>query len=124
MYRDELPDTGWKQLSLASGVSNGSSGYGGSNGLQYRKIGNHVYIRGGVSFTSTSGSKQVATLPSGYRPKYNVYSFSPMTGHNIARIMAHNNGSLSVEWYNKLSNDSWVTGSISWISCIIDFWTD
>lgn len=77
-------DTGWINLELRPEVSVGTIGVIGQV-PQYRKIGNHVFVRGQISTTWTSGSnRNIATLP--YKPKKNVYKIVPLTQRNLARI--------------------------------------
>lgn len=56
-------DSGWKTLPLASGITPNSD----SVIPQYRKIGEAVYLRGGVKGIVNDGTI-VGTLPEGYRP--------------------------------------------------------
>lgn len=58
-------DTGWQDISYASGFTAGTGGQ-----LQYRKVGNVVYIRGGASGTFPTGFTTVNSvmLPEQYRP--------------------------------------------------------
>ncbi len=79
---DELekePD--WTDLKLASRVTASSGGLGGYRGIQYKKIRNHVYIRGSVSFTWDGSTNVQLTeqLPLELRPKLSHYSFVPLT---------------------------------------------
>jgi len=115
-----ISDTGWENLSYASGVSAGS--YGGT--FQYRKVSSRVVVKGGVSFTGASASKVVGTVPSGYRPTTAQYRLCAMTGSNVARIYINTSGSIVVEWTRKLSDGSWVTGAISWIAIYVEYFTD
>ena len=77
-------DSGWIPLILKDGVSV-STINNISQVPQYRKIGNHVFVRGYISTTWTPGSnKLIATLP--YSPKNTVYKLGPLTQTNLARI--------------------------------------
>lgn len=60
---DMTADSGWKTLPLASGITPNSD----SVIPQYRKIGEVVYIRGGVKGI-VNDNTLVGTLPAGYRP--------------------------------------------------------
>lgn len=62
-------DSGWKTLPLKSGITPNSD----SVIPQYRKIGEAVYIRGGIKGI-TGDNVVVATLPVGHRPT-RVYHF-------------------------------------------------
>lgn len=55
-------DTGWTNISLASGVVS----YADSQIPQCRKVGSTVFVRGAVK--NVFGTGVLATLPSGYRP--------------------------------------------------------
>lgn len=115
-------DTGWISLTLASGVS--STTASGGRSPAYRRIGKHVYIEGAVTFTATTAAKTIATLPAGYRPSRIKHKIVAVTGSAVARIWISAGGVLSVEWIRNLSNGSQVTGTISWVSIEMDFWTD
>ena len=116
----------WAPLTLANDFEN--KGFEAAR-LEYKAIGNHVYIRGAVSFPSgvawSGSSVKVATLPASIRPAYNHYELKACSGARIARLFAHPNGSLSIEWIRLMSdgtNDTAVTGA--WISMNMDYWID
>lgn len=56
-------DSGWKTLPLASGITPNSDAVI----PQYRKIGEAVYLRGGIKGI-TGDNVTIGTLPAGYRP--------------------------------------------------------
>lgn len=63
-----VSDSGWKSLTLASGISLVSGGV-----ARYKKVNSTVYVQinaSGISHTggATAVAKTIATLPSGYRP--------------------------------------------------------
>src|SRR6188472_2661435 len=59
----------WTNASLANGWTN----YGGNvQVLQYRKIGDIVYVRGGLKSPGPSGPTVVTTLPVGFRPSFQL----------------------------------------------------
>lgn len=63
-----VSDSGWKNLTLASGISLASGGV-----ARYKKVNNLVYVQinaTGISHTggATAVAKTITTLPSGYRP--------------------------------------------------------
>ena len=101
-----------------------------ANQLEYRKIGNHVYIRGSVKFpdnaTWTGSAIQVADLPTIIAPKKgNHYSMNACDGARIARVIATATGGLSIEWIRRLTdgtNDTTTTGL--WVSMNVDYWVD
>ena len=92
-----ISDTGWKNFTLASGISLASGGV-----ARYRKINNMVYVEMNVTGVSHAGSgatavtTTLATLPSGYRPS----SYLPIDGTagasqpNPCRIECNTNGTI------------------------------
>lgn len=117
----------WKALTLKNNFEN--KGFE-ANQLEYRKIGNHVYIRGSVKFpdnaTWTGSAIQVADLPTIIAPKKgNHYSMNACDGARIARVIATATGGLSIEWIRRLTdgaNDTTTTGL--WVSMNVDYWID
>lgn len=117
----------WKALTLKNNFENKEFE---ANQLEYRKIGNHVYIRGSVKFpdnaTWTGSAIQVADLPTIIAPKKgNHYSMNACDGARIARVIATATGGLSIEWIRKLTdgaNDTTTTGL--WVSMNVDYWVD
>lgn len=117
----------WKALTLKNNFEN--KGFE-ANQLEYRKIGNHVYIRGSVKFpddaTWTGSAIQVADLPTIIAPKKgNHYSMNACGGERIARVIATATGGLSIEWIRRLTdgaNDTTTTGL--WVSMNVDYWVD
>ena len=117
----------WKALTLKNNFEN--KGFE-ANQLEYRKIGNHVYIRGSVKFpdntTWTGSAIQVADLPTIIAPKKgNHYSMNACDGARIARVIATATGGLSIEWIRRLTdgaNDTTTTGL--WVSMNVDYWVD
>lgn len=61
----KLTDSGWIDLPLNEGIV----AYDANSVPQYRKIGNKVYLRGGVKGVDTDYTV-IGTLPEGYRPPY------------------------------------------------------
>lgn len=117
----------WKALTLKNNFEN--KGFE-ANQLEYRKIGNHVYIRGSVKFpddaTWTGSAIQVADLPTIIAPKKgDHYSMNACGGERIARVIATATGGLSIEWIRRLTdgaNDTTTTGL--WVSMNVDYWVD
>jgi hypothetical protein len=74
----EPVDSGWTTLSLTTGWGRSAPGFEPS----YRKIGNIVYTRGGLSKNSSSATNPVATLPADCRPAVTitVYTIAVITG--------------------------------------------
>lgn len=117
----------WKALTLKNNFENKEFE---ANQLEYRKIGNHVYIRGSVKFpdnaTWTGSAIQVADLPTIIAPKKgNHYSMNACDGARIARVIATATGGLSIEWIRRLTdgaNDTTTNGL--WVSMNVDYWVD
>lgn len=83
----EIDDTGWVDLTLGANVDL-STVPSIAQTPQYRKIGNHVFIRGDVSATyDGTNTINVATLP--FKPQKSVYKLTPLNGNNIARIFVN-----------------------------------
>ena len=122
LVADKITDTGWTDITLESGVTEGS--YSGKP--QYRKIGNHVYIRGSVAFTATSASKTLFTLPAGCTPPGVVYKMAATGGTRIARILANSNGTFYCDWIYTLngSGSQISSGAIGWLDINMDYWVD
>ncbi len=120
---DQVPtDTGWQTLTKASGISNGNQG-----GVpQYRKIGNHVFLRGMVSFTASSSQVTLATLPANIRPQNLVYKMVATGGARIGRLVIDStSGNLAVDWVYRLDATSAITsGTINWFDIEMDYFTD
>lgn len=106
----------WKNLSLSSGIVAANNNYGGRSALGYSKIGNIVYLAGGIGITDYDGEiVTVSTLPSGYRPATSHYYLCPLNGTRIARVFIKNDGSVNVEWILNIADGSDYTGAVSWI---------
>lgn len=105
-------DTGWQNLTLASGISV----FNANRPVQYRRINNTVYVRGGIKGVKANGTV-IATLPSGYRPQYAFYFVQNTSNQDnyaiVARfqikttgeiVMQYDSGSFEDEtgsnWYN------------------------
>ncbi len=70
---EKAEDSGWINLTLESGVI--AHNKGGSSQPQYKKIGNHVYIRGAVE-TNWDGEnlRTIAVLPERLQDtKYSIF---------------------------------------------------
>lgn len=103
-------------LTLNSGFTNAKNNYGGRNALGYCKIGDIVYVAGGVGITNYSGTNTVAAaLPSGYRPATNHYYFCATGGSRIVRVYIDPRGNITVEWIKNIDDGSTVTGEVAWI---------
>lgn len=74
-------NTPWVNLSLASGISDYTTG----NNARYKRKAGVVYLQGAVKGITAIG-KVIATLPVGYRPSGQSHSFAnPTSGKNFAR---------------------------------------
>ena len=115
-WNDFLTNADFIDLTLNSGIVNASDNSGGRNKLGYCKIGDIVYIAGGIGITNFSGNiTAVAQLPSGYRPATIHYYFAPLSGSRICRALVNPNGSIYVEWVKNINDGSNVTGELTWI---------
>lgn len=113
----------WNALTLESGVTEVTQA--GNRPVGYRKIGNHVYVAGCISFAPSSSAILVTTLPTGYRPRQGVVTYQPATGDHIARVQVYSNGQLKVDFIYKLGGTARVTsGSIGWCSIQLDYFID
>lgn len=100
-------DSGWKTLPLKSGITPNSD----SVIPQYRKIGEAVYIRGGIKGIAGE-DVTVATLPVGYRPT-RVYHFLQNKSASggvpmIARWKIETNGDITMSFsYDQPEATQW-----------------
>lgn len=90
-------DSGWITLPLASGITPNSD----SVIPQYRKIGEAVYIRGGVKGIANDNTL-VGTLPAGYRPERVVHFLQNKSASGgvpmIARWKIETNGNITMSF--------------------------
>lgn len=115
-----VKDSGWKDLTLESTCTEG--GYSGTP--QYRKIGNHVYIRGSVLLTLSSTTVTFANLPEGFRPSRFFYKTNMAQGNCICRQTVSDNGKMNCEWIIDVVASTKKTSGTAWIELNIDFLTD
>lgn len=104
---DDSADTGWKTLTLASGVT----AYSNAQTPKYRKIGNVVYLYGAVKGITTL-SKVIGTLPDGYRPVKSMsytQNTSMQDSHpHFIRIQIQVNGDIDIQAStNDISVTTW-----------------
>ncbi len=93
----------WKDLTLKSEFKL----YDGNSVAKYRKIGNFVEIVGTVAPTSAlagSNGHDIAVLPSGFRPKYQVAVIQQGSGTNKWLMRVKENGTILIERYGVSSN--------------------
>ena len=122
---NDLPsDTGWQDITLDSGISIGTIGGEAGQKPQYRKIGNHVFIRGAFAFTKGSSGIDFTTLPSSVRPQKQVYVVSNLGGTRIARTYITNDGRLGCDWIYNLNNTNAYTGAVAWYTVYCDYFID
>lgn len=111
-----IADTGWRTLSLESGITQYSNA--DKYKCRYRRIGKHVFVVGcvkGISAQSTT----VATLPAGYRSS-NTYRY--ITGRNQS-----GNAILSMDTDGTIKFEMYTTGNVSstdYIYIQTDFFID
>lgn len=106
----------YKNLTLEEGVGTASNSHGGRKSLGYCKVGNHVFISGGVSIDSFQGSIfAVSSLPEDCRPASNHYYFAPLGGQYIARAIVSASGGIYVGWIYSIKTGEAYTGKVTWI---------
>lgn len=97
----------------------------GAKGIKYKKIDNHVYVKGSVSATwDGSTATKLCTLPEGYRPKLYNFSINAVTGSRFVRIQVKPDGTVNIEWLRNLNDGSPYTQNAAWLDVSIDFWID
>lgn len=119
-----VTDSGWQVLTLESGIEVHDGSFAVTP--QYRKIGNHVYIKGHINTSIPSGgSKLIATLPEGFRPLSGThYDIAECGGQRIARFYVQSGtGNLAVEWVANIGSSGQYTG-VGWIQIDMDYLTD
>lgn len=84
-------DSGWIDLTL----TNGAIAYSTTQQPQYRKIGNHIYIRG-VLKNVTTFPTTIAQLPEGFRPPQRIIYFLATNGPNTARLELETDGKINI----------------------------
>jgi hypothetical protein len=120
---EELKEKDWIEISLNTGFSKATSGFGGPGGIFYKKDGNHIYLRGSISVANLSTYYYVVNLPKEIIPNYNYYKYSALSGQNIARIVVQNKGYIAIDWMISIQNATSVT-STSWLEITMDYWLD
>ena len=115
-----LTDSGWQNITLASGVSAGAIG-GTTYTPQCRKINGIVYLKGCISFTAQSTAKQVGTVPTGYRPDTLVYKLACTGGVRYARLIVSSGGAITVDWIYNANGTQVTSGSITWLELNISY---
>lgn len=117
---NSIYDSGWKTLSLNSGISVGSL----CGTPSYKKVGHKVYIRGGISFTAQgTNTIMVCTIPSAIKPTHSIYKMTSLSGHRLARIGVSTGGNLFIDWVFNIDGTA-CTSNIRWLDINISFWID
>jgi hypothetical protein len=124
----------WISRALGTNVSESTvtSGRWGGTGVYYRVCagGKHVYVAFNVSFKTSSSTVRAEseTIPSEYRPTYDVYALCPVGftdgTRGIATASVSPNGRVNIYAVHKLPGATLSTGdTVSWIDGYIDYWT-
>ena len=114
-------DSGWQVLPLSDGVTVADTAF--SVTPQYRKIGNHVFIKGHVKCSVPSGGTLIAVLPEAYRlPHGTHYDIGECAGQRISRIYADANGNLKCEWVQNIAGGAFTNET--WIQIDMDYLVD
>lgn len=114
-------DSGWQTLTLQNGVVAADTSFAAVP--RYRKIGNHVYIRGHVKCAVPSGGTLIAVLPEGYRiPVGTHYDIGECGGTRVSRIYADSEGNLKCEWIQNIGGSAFT--SETWIQIDMDYLVD
>lgn len=85
-------DTSWKTLTLSSGITEHNTS---TYPVRCKKQGNVVYVEGAIKGVTTR-TKEVATLPSGYRPSKAQYFVQARTGGKIDTYQISTNGVIEI----------------------------
>lgn len=122
-----VDSTGWVDLGLGSAVSESTENMGKSPyPCAYRvENGNHVYIAFNCKFTYAGSGLRVnnTAIPADHRPSKQVYTYVPMGGKYIARVITTPAGWVSIEWVqNLLSTTATTSVTSNWIDGYVDYW--
>ena len=125
----------WVSRALGTGVAESTvnSGRWGGTGVFYRVCagGKHIYVAFNVSFITTKTSTVRAdseTIPSAYRPSYDVYALCPVGfsdgSRGIATVSVSPSGKVNIYAVHKLPGAVLSSGeTVNWIDGYIDYWT-
>lgn len=114
-------DSGWITLPLEANVTAHDANF--AIIPQYRKIGNHVYIKGHVNTAVPSGGRLIAQLPEGFRPSGGThYDIGECAGQRVSRIYTDVGGNLRCEWVYTLGGTAYT--SALWIQIDMDYLVD
>ena len=136
VFRGEVRFSGeaWTARALGTNVaaSSTTSGRWGGSGVYYRVCagGKHIYVAFNVSFTTSSSTVRAEsqTIPSAYRPNYDVYALCPVgfsdNSRGIATVSVSPSGRVNIYAVHKLPGATLSTGeTVAWIDGYIDYWT-
>lgn len=92
---------------------------------QYRKIGNHVYIRGRLATTADYDGESITVfkIPSKYRPSATNFRTARVVGPRFGSVYVGSLGNLTLEWIWSLETGR-VTGALKWVDISIDYFID
>ena len=130
----EFKSEAWisRALSTAVAASTVNSGRWGGSGIYYRVCagGKHIYVAFNVSFATKTSTVRVdsETIPSAYRPSYDVYALCPVGfsdgSRGIATVSVSPSGRVNIYAVHKLPGATLSSGeTVNWIDGYIDFWT-
>ena len=75
--------------------------------LQYRRIGNQVFIRGrATAYAWSTNNKVLATIPTEITPANTVYTYSFISGVRMGRVGINNAKQLFYDWSRNISDGS------------------
>jgi len=95
-------DTGWLDLPVAAGWVVGTSG------ARYRRKANVTYMQMHIDAKTWGSDALVATLPTGFRPKYRVYLASSF-GEKLTEIQVNPDGRITAVKANTDASKGLVT---------------
>lgn len=111
-------DSGWVDCSYASGFTRYSTSQAG---LQVRKIGNIVHLRGAVKRVGSitpSGKVIIGTMPSGYAPTSYWETFvCHGSGANKFLLVIDTNGTIGIERYTDSTSANETITDGAWLNC-------
>ena len=122
-----VDSTGWVNLGLGSAVSESTENMGKAPySCAYRvENGNHVYIAFNCKFVYEGSALRInnTAIPTAHRPAKQVYTFVPMGGKYIARVITTPAGLVWIEWVqNLLSTTATTSVTGNWIDGYVEYW--
>ena len=124
----------WLNLGLGEKVTDSAtnSGRWGGTGCYYRVCAGekHIYVAFNCSFATSSSTVRVNadTLPSPFKPEYDVYALCAVGyadgGRGVATVSVSPSGRVNIYAVHRLSGTAPSSGeTVKWIDGYIDFWT-